>query len=122
MTLAVAIGLTAGLGAVLRYLVDQFVQTRHDAVFPFGTLAVNVSGSLLLGVVTGLGIHAGLSPDAVLVVSAGLAGGYTTLSTWAWETLALGVDGARAHAALNAVGTLAACLAAAAAGLALTAL
>lgn len=121
MTLAVVIGLTAGLGAVLRYLVDQLVQTRHDAAFPFGTLTVNVSGSFLLGVVTGLGLWAGLSPDTVLVVSAGFAGGYTTLSTWAWETLALGMEGARTSAALNALGTLAACLIAAAAGLALTA-
>lgn len=120
MILALAVGLTAGLGAVLRYLVDRLVQSRHDGAFPLGTLTVNVSGSLLLGVVTGLGISSGLPPDAVLVVSAGLAGGYTTLSTWAWETLTLGLAGARAQAALNALGTLAACLAAAAAGLALT--
>lgn len=121
MTLAVAVGLTAGLGAVLRYLVDQLVQSRHDSGFPFGTLTVNVSGSFLLGLVTGLGSRAGLPAEVVLVVAAGMAGGYTTLSTWAWETLALGRRGARAQAALYAVGTLAACLAAAAAGLALAA-
>lgn len=118
MILAIAVAVAAGSGAVLRYLVDQLVQTRHDAVFPFGTLAVNVSGSLLLGVVAGL--DHGLPVDVVLVLSAGLAGGYTTLSTWAWETLALAEAGAVGQAALNAVGTLAACLAATGAGLALT--
>lgn len=120
--LAIAVAVAAGGGAVLRYLVDQLVQTRHDAVFPFGTLAVNVSGSLLLGVVAGLGLDHGLPADVVLVLSAGLAGGYTTLSTWAWETLALAEAGAVGQAALNAFGTLAACLAATGAGLALTSL
>ena len=122
MTLALLVGLTAGVGAVLRYLVDRAVQSRHDAVFPFGTLTVNVTGSLFLGVVTGLGLHHGLPQDVVVVCGAGLAGGYTTLSTWAWETLALVEDGAVGQAALNVVGTLAACLAAAGAGLALAAL
>jgi len=44
----------AALGAPLRYLVDLFVQSRHDGLMPWGTLAVNVSGSLLLGVVAAL--------------------------------------------------------------------
>lgn len=122
MILATAVAVAAGVGAVLRYLVDQLVQTRRDAIFPWGTLAVNVSGSLLLGVVTGLGLHHGLPAEPVLVLSAGLAGGYTTLSTWAWETLALAEAGAFGQAGLNALGTLAACLAATGVGLALTSL
>ena len=58
--LAVAVALAAGLGAVLRYLVDQIVQYRTGGDFPYGTLAINLSGSLLLGVVTGLALHHGL--------------------------------------------------------------
>jgi fluoride exporter len=120
VTTALAVALAAGVGSVLRYVVDRLVQSRHGVAFPFGTLTVNVTGSLLLGVVTGLGLEHGLAPDVVLVLSAGLAGGYTTLSTWAWETVSLAEAGARGQAAANAVGTLAACLAAAGLGLAVT--
>ena len=54
--LAVAVALAAGLGAVLRYVVDQIVQYRTGGDFPYGTLAINLSGSLLLGVITGLAL------------------------------------------------------------------
>lgn len=120
--LALLVAAAAGAGAVLRFLVDRAVQARHDDGLPVGTLTVNVTGSLLAGVVAGLGINHGLSADVVLVLSAGLAGGYTTLSTWAYETVVLAESGDLARAGLNAFGTVAACVGAAAAGLALTAL
>ncbi len=105
--LAGAVGLAAAVGAMARYLLDLYVQSRHDAVFPFGTLVVNASGCLLLGVVTGLAAHHGLARAPATVLSAGLAGGYTTWSTWAWETLALAESGARLEAAANVVASLA---------------
>jgi CrcB protein len=116
LTLLVAIA--AGVGAVARYVVDRAVTHRLGSFdTPWGTFVVNVSGSLLLGLVTGLALHHHTSADAVAVVGAGLTGGYTTLSTWAWETVALGDDGRRGAAAVNAVGALFASMGAGALGL-----
>ena len=112
-----AVALAAGLGAVLRYLVDQFVYRRTRGDFPLGTLVVNVSGSFLLGLVTGLAAHHGLPHTPTVVIGTGFAGGYTTLSTWAFETVGLAETGELAEAAVNIVGSFAAGLAAAAAGL-----
>lgn len=117
VTLAVA--LAAGVGAVARYVLDQLVQHRTSSEFPAGTLLVNLTGSLLLGVVVGLALHHGLPATPTVVTGVGFAGGYTTLSTWAWESLALSESGALAEAAANIVGSFAAGLAAAAAGLGL---
>jgi fluoride exporter len=113
------VALAAGAGAVLRYLVDQVVQHRARGEFPYGTLVVNLSGSMLLGVTTGLALHHGLPPTPTLVIGTGFLGGYTTLSTWAWETLALAETGDLLEASVNIVGGFAAGLAAAAAGLGL---
>jgi CrcB protein len=113
------VALASGGGAVLRYVVDVTVQRRTGVAFPFGTLLVNVSGSLLLGLVTGLAMHHGLGHGPTVVLAAGLAGGYTTLSTWAWETVALAESGELAAAAGNVVGSAAAGLVAGAFGLGL---
>jgi CrcB protein len=117
--LAVAVALAAGIGAVARYLLDQSVQRRTSGVFPLGTLVVNLSGSLLFGFVVGLALHHGLSSTATVVLGVGFAGGYTTFSTWVWESLALAETGALAEAAANVVGSLLLGIAAAAAGLGL---
>jgi CrcB protein len=114
---ALAVSLAAGLGAVARYLVDLLVQHRTRAAFPYGTLLVNVTGSLLLGLTTGLAAHHGLPRTPTLVVGAGFAGGYTTLSTWAWETLALAGSGELPRAGANVVLSTGAGLLAAAGGL-----
>lgn len=119
MIVTVAVALAAGLGAVTRYVVDQVVQHRTRGEFPYGTLLINVSGSLLLGLVTGLSLHHGLPPTATVVIGVGFAGGYTTLSTWAWESLALAETGELVQAALNIAGSFAVGLLAAAAGLGL---
>jgi len=108
------VALAAGAGAVTRYVLDQLVARRLGADFPWGTLVVNTTGSFLLGLVAG-----SLSGSAAAVLGAGYAGGYTTLSTLVWETLALGEDGSSVAAGLNVVGSLALGLAAAGAGLAL---
>ena len=115
--LSLAVALAAGLGAVLRYVLDQAVQYRTRGEFPYGTLTVNVTGSFLLGLIVGLAAHHGLGASTALVIGTGLAGGYTTLSTWAWETLALAEEGDLLEASLNIAGSFAAGLAAGAAGL-----
>lgn len=116
-----AIAAAGFVGAVARYLLDGIVQQRLESSLPWGTFAVNVSGSLLLGLVAGLGVYHGLDTDAELLIGTGLLGSYTTFSTYAFETYRLAEDGARRMAALNAIGSVAAGLLAAAAGLGLTA-
>jgi CrcB protein len=119
VTLVVAVGLLAGIGAVARYLVDQFVGAQHASGFPFGTLVVNVTGSFVLGLVTGLSLHAGLAPGPTTALGSGLCGGYTTWSTFGHESVALAEGGAIGRAVGNVVGSLALGLLAAGAGLGL---
>jgi CrcB protein len=109
--LLVALG--AAIGAPLRYLTDRTIQARHDSVFPWGTLTVNVVGSLVLGFITGLPVgHA-----AAALVGTGFCGALTTYSTFSYETLRLGQDGARIYALVNVVGSILAGLGAAYCGL-----
>lgn len=117
--LTLAVAGAAGIGAVARYLLDLFVQQRSHGELPYGTALINVTGSLVLGLVTGLAMHAGLSAAPTLVIGTGFAGGYTTLSTWAVETLALVEDREALAAVTNVVGSFAAGLAAGALGLGL---
>jgi CrcB protein len=114
--LALGVALAAGLGAVARYLLDQFVQRRSRGDFPYGTLVINVSGSLLLGLVLGLAMHHGLTNTPTAVIGVGFAGGYTTLSTWAYETLVLVEERQYSRAVVNVVASAGLGLAAAAAG------
>jgi CrcB protein len=114
--LALAVAAAAALGAAGRYLVDQIVQHQHDQTFPWGTFVINVTGSLLLGLSTGLALHHGLPPVPTAVIGVGFLGGYTTWSTYLWESLALAEAGALREAALNVGGSLAVGLGAAAAG------
>ncbi|MEV1332176.1 fluoride efflux transporter CrcB [Micromonospora costi] len=111
--LLVALG--AAVGAPLRYLTDRAVQARFGAAFPWGTLTVNVAGSLVLGAVVGL--PAG--PAVTTLVGTGFCGALTTWSTLSYETLRLAREGGRLPALLNVLGSVAAGLAAAAAGYAL---
>ncbi|QIJ61056.1 fluoride efflux transporter CrcB [Streptomyces sp. JB150] len=103
------------IGAPLRYLTDRAVQSRHDSVFPWGTLTVNVTGCLVLGLLTG----AALGSRWGLLLGTGLCGALTTYSTFSYETLRLAETGARLYAALNVAASVLAGLAAACAGVAL---
>lgn len=111
----------AAAGALARYLLDVAVQDRHESVFPFGTLVVNVSGSFALGVLTGLALYHGLGTGPRTVVGIGFLGSYTTFSTFSYETVRLVQEGSVAEACLNALASVGIGLAAAAAGLALAA-
>jgi CrcB protein len=113
--------LGGAVGAPARYLTDRFVQVRHDSVFPWGTLAVNVAGSALLGFLLGAQRHLGLPSLVVDALGTGFCGGLTTFSTFGYETLRLLEDGAVAEAGLNLLGSLAAGVLAAGAGFALAA-
>jgi CrcB protein len=121
-TLALVVALAGGAGAVLRALLIHHVSVRRDDPLPVGTMLVNASGSLLLGILTGLSLYHGLGSHLLAVIGVGLCGGYTTWSTASWETIHLLHIGHRTEALVYTVGGLAVCLAAAAGGISLMAL
>jgi CrcB protein len=108
--------LGAAVGAPARYLVDRFVQSRLDAVLPWGTLSVNVVGSLVLGLLTALAVDHSVSEEVMTTVGTGFCGALTTYSTFSYETLRLYEDGARLYAGVNVLLTLALGLGAVVAG------
>lgn len=112
-----ALVLAGGLGAGARYVVDVLVMRGRRDAFPTGILVVNITGSALLGLVTGLGTI--VAPDWLAVLGVGLLGGYTTFSTVSVDSVLLARRGRRDWAVLNLVGTLAAAVVAAAIGLTL---
>jgi CrcB protein len=103
MTTWIAVALAGGFGAVARFLVDTALSARTRRALPFGTLAVNLSGALILGALAG----ATVDGDAYLVAGTGLIGAYTTFSTWMLETHRLAENGRAAAALANIVGSLA---------------
>jgi len=106
-----------GLGAVCRFVLDGAVRSRFGSGYPLGTLVINISGSLILGVLTGLTL-AHLLPDTVrLVVGTGFLGGYTTFSTASFETVRLVQERRVPAALLYGLGTLIATTAVAGLGL-----
>ncbi|ASW56874.1 CrcB family protein [Plantactinospora sp. KBS50] len=116
--LLLAVG--AALGAPLRYLVDRAVQARHDSAFPWGTLAVNVTGSLLLGVLIGGAAAGGVSRPLVMLLGTGLCGALSTYSTFGYETIRLFETGFRFYSLLNVGASVVAGLGAAFAGISLS--
>ncbi|MDF3299247.1 fluoride efflux transporter CrcB [Streptomyces tropicalis] len=106
----------AVIGAPLRYLTDRVVQSRHDTVFPWGTFVVNVTGCLVLGLLTGAVSAGEAGRHLQLLLGTGLCGALTTYSTFSYETLRLTETGAGLYAAANAVGSVVAGLGAAFAG------
>lgn len=101
-----------GAGAVLRFLVDGAVSRRSGGPFPWGTLVVNLSGAVVLGLLSGLA----LPHDVSLIVATGTVGSYTTFSTWMLETQRLAEERQNRYAVANAVAALVLGLAAAALG------
>lgn len=118
----VAFVLAGAVGAPARYLVDGFVGDRTEGAFPWGTFVINVSGSFLLGFLTGLALYHGFPKTPKVVLGTGFCGAYTTFSTFTFETVRLVEDGAVNEAVRNSLGTLVTGAAAAALGLALAAL
>lgn len=105
----VSIAVAGAAGAVSRYLVEGWVTGFTKGDFPYGTLAVNLSGSFLVGFLFTLLTDRVLPhPDLRTALTVGFVGAYTTFSTLTFETLRLGQDGAVALAMLNLVGSAAA--------------
>lgn len=115
--LFLAIALTGGLGAVCRVVLDGVIGARHRGRLPIGILVVNLTGSLLLGLLTGLVLGGLVNDDAGLVLGAGFLGGYTTFSTASVDAVRVMRSGRWATGALMALGTLLGTVLAAGAGL-----
>lgn len=95
------IALGSAIGGVSRYLMGGFVQRLVAGTFPLGTLLINLTGSFLLGLILRYGVETStLTPEMRAFLTIGFCGGYTTFSTFSYETVALAEDGQLARAAL----------------------
>lgn len=117
--LLVAVAFGGVLGAPARFLVDLVLGERLRSELPWGTFAVNIVGTFVLGVVVGLAEHHHVDSTLVALVGTGFCGSFTTFSTFAFETMLLGEDGRIVAAAGAVFGGIAAALAAGAVGLSL---
>jgi fluoride exporter len=102
LALWLGVGLLGGLASVARFLLDRRVRELAFSRLPLGTLAVNLSGTLVLGVLVGAGLHG----DAYLLAGTATIGSYTTFSTWMLESERLAAGGGRWLALLNVLGAL----------------
>jgi fluoride exporter len=110
--------LAGATGAVARFMLDSSVKRRWTSAFPWATVAVNVTGSLLLGVLAGLVLFGGQPTVWQTVFGTGFCGGYTTFSTASFETVRLVQQKRPGLALVNALGSLVLSVAGCAAGLA----
>jgi CrcB protein len=101
-----------GIGAIARFLLDSAIGERVSGNFPAGTFAINISGSLLLGLLAGIA----LTGDAFVLAGTATLGSYTTFSTWMLESQRLAEEADLKGAALNILASLAAGIGAAALG------
>ena len=108
------IALGAAVGAPARYLTDRAVQGRHTSLMPWGTVGVNVTGSLILGALTGAGTA--VSPTVLALLGTGFCGALTTYSTFSFETWRLIEEEAYGAALANVAVSVVAALAAAVVG------
>jgi CrcB protein len=115
---ALSICVAGGIGAALRLILDGLIKARIRSGYPVGTTVINVTGSFLLGLVTGLAMSQAMPQQWQVVAGTGLLGGYTTFSTASFETVRLIEDRRYVAAACNGLGMLIAGTAAAALGFA----
>ncbi len=97
--IALMVALGALVGAPARYLTDRAIQSRHESVFPWGTLTVNVVASVILGLMVGAAAH--LDSQVIALAGTGFCGALSTYSTFSYETMRLTVEGARFYAVAN---------------------
>ncbi|ADD29224.1 MAG: fluoride efflux transporter CrcB [Meiothermus ruber] len=98
--------LGGAIGAMLRYGLGAWVQGLLGPGFPWSTFLINITGSLLIGLVLRLSLEGALSPEWRLFLAVGVLGGYTTFSTFSWETLTLVQQGEWLKAFLYVAGSV----------------
>ena len=97
MIVTIAVGLLGGLGSVARFAVHRGITREDPSAFPLGTFLVNVIGAFAIGILFG----AKVDHDVTMIVGLGFLGGFTTFSTWMFESERLNVDGYPVAAARN---------------------
>jgi CrcB protein len=113
----VVVFLGGGAGAALRYWLSGFVYRLFGTGFPYGTMAVNATGCLLIGILLAISEERfSWGPGVRVFLSIGLLGGFTTFSTFSYETIAMVREGSFLAAGVNALGSLVLCLCATWAG------
>jgi CrcB protein len=115
------VAVAGALGAMARFSLDGWVTERTGGTWPWGTFVINVSGSLLLGVITGLVLFHGLPDAPRLLLGVGFCGAFTTFSTFGYEAVRLAEGENGLPAGAYALGSMVAGIAAAAAGFGLAA-
>ena len=105
MTLAVGVAALGGLGAMLRYLLDNLITRRWGTNLPWGTMTINVVGSFGAGLVVGAFLHGNLGAHDDSLLAVGFLGGFTTASTFAVEIARLASGGRLSNAARSSIGT-----------------
>jgi len=113
------VALGSALGAPARYLLDRFIQARHERALPWGTWTINISGSFVLGLLVGSASSLGLDSWVLAAAGTGFLGSYTTFSTFPWVTLRLPAARPCLAAAANVALSLVVGLAAVTAGVAI---
>ena len=118
MTLGVflLLAVAGGVGAGVRFVVDGLIRTKVKTAFPWPTAIINMSGSLVLGIITGLVVSKIASTDVSAVIGTGFLGGYTTFSTASYETVQLIRQKKHSTAFAYSIGVLVVCVALAYAG------
>jgi CrcB protein len=116
MEAALLVGIGGAVGAVARFWLSGWVGRRFGETFPWGTLAVNVSGCLAIGLAAGLLHGPGLASDLWAALVIGVIGSYTTVSSFSLQTINLMRGGEWRHAAGNIAASIFLCLAAAGVG------
>jgi len=114
MQLYLLIALGGALGSVSRFYISNLFATTHlGSVFPLGTMAINVTGSLVIGFIwtcTGPDGRWFATPELRTFLMVGFCGGYTTFSSFSLQTLTLAQEGEWLHAGVNIVGSVVLCL------------
>jgi CrcB protein len=114
------VGIGGGIGSVLRYMCSRAISSPGTQVFPWGTFAVNLVGSALIGLVWGWGMRDTISSDWKLFMMTGLIGGFTTFSAFSLESLVLLQQHRYLVFLAYAIGSVLICLLAAWAGMKLS--
>jgi CrcB protein len=107
------VSIGGAIGSAARFWISGVIAERYGQTFPYGTLAVNVTGSLIIGIFAALTDPEGrwlVSPSFRQFFMIGVCGGYTTFSSFSLQTLSLAQDGEWFRAAANAVASFALCL------------